>query len=145
MIYIYLSGPILGCKKHLYNAWREKTINDLGHHKEISFLDPTSGELYENEAEYADEVVAAAIENVEKSDIVFAYIPFYSMGTSFEIFWANQLNKKIIVALEAEHESAFVRKFADYIFYNLEDAIDFLNKKNILMEIKNEENIDYRK
>ncbi len=134
-INVYLSGPILGCPKYLYKTWRENTKNELHPYKKYNFLDPTIlSEIYSNEAEHADEVVNAAKVGVENCDILFVYIPFYSMGTSFEIFWAHQLNKKIIIALEAEYESAFARKFADFIFYSLQDAINFLKSDTIFEE-----------
>jgi len=136
-IKMYLSGPILGCDKYTYKAWRDKTKKELANNKYI-FLDPTLGEIFDKEAEHADEVVTSAQQSVEEADVIFVYIPFYSMGTSFEVFWAFQKNKKIIIALEAEHESAFVRKFADYLFYSLEDAIDFLKTDILYRDLVNE-------
>jgi len=124
---IYLSGPILGCPENVYKEWRERVVLELSGY-EFEFIDPTNI-IYEKEADHADEVVQATTIGVSQSDIILAYIPFYSMGTSFEVFLGSLLKKQIIIACEVEYESAFIRKFADHIFYQLDDAIEFLKGK----------------
>ena len=82
---IYLSGPILGCTEVMYKAWRESVKADLAGFG-FEFIDPTCTTIYKEEAEHADEVFQNTIVGIAECDIVLAYIPFYSMGTSFEIF-----------------------------------------------------------
>jgi len=121
---IYLSGPILGCEKKRAKKWRLNIMSKLKY--KYDFIDPTT-EMYEVEADHFKEVVSFAEKGIEECDIVLAYIPFYSMGTSIEIYWAYKANKKIIAVLKNTNEmSAFLKKYADIIFENLDEAYDFL-------------------
>ena len=124
---IYLSGPMLGCDRDFMKKWRDRVQEELGH-MNYKFIDP-SNVYYDNEAEHSTEVVLSAEQGVIESDIVLAYVPFYSMGTSCEILWAHQKHKIIMTVLEAENESAFIRKYSNIIFNNLDDAIDFLRSQ----------------
>jgi nucleoside 2-deoxyribosyltransferase len=120
---IYLSGPILGCNKKEAREWRLNTIFELKN--QYDFINPAT-KLYKKEADHFEEVVEFAEKGVEECDIILAYIPFYSMGTSIEICWAYEKNKKILVVLENDEVSAFLKKYSDKIFKNLEEAYQYL-------------------
>ena len=129
-IKVYLSGPMLGCDTELMKKWRNHVKEELKNTNYV-FIDPTNLH-YDNEAEHADEVVAYAERCVMEADIILAYIPFYSMGTSCEILWAAQQNKEIIAVLIVKDESAFVYKYADSIFHDLDTAIQYLRDRDVL-------------
>ena len=96
---IYLSGPIQNVKERSEAAnWRNEIKERYG--EELNFLDPMDNAW--NTAQ--DSVIANAAEIVKtdklmilQSDILFAYVPFPSVGTSMEIMWAYTHGKIVLV------------------------------------------------
>ena len=68
-----------------------------------------------------------------QSDIVFANFTgakSVSIGSMFELAWANHMNKQVIVVMEKDniHQHAFVLESATIIFETEPEAIDYLTK-----------------
>ena len=108
---VYLSGPMRGVIREVGLAWRIKATHLLqeyfnvlhayrGREKKETFPDPRGA-------------VIRDLNDIQRSDIIIVNdtMPNVSMiGTSMEIFWANQL-KKIIIVFGREHEKDY---FFDY-------------------------------
>jgi len=69
---------------------------------------------------------------VERADIVLADLRCakrVSIGTVFEIAWASDTGKHVVLILERgshPHDHSFVYEAADVVFYNEEDALTYL-------------------
>jgi nucleoside 2-deoxyribosyltransferase len=68
---------------------------------------------------------------VKQSDIIYANLSGtdrVSIGSMMELAWASLLGKYIVLVMEKDniHRHAFVLEAADVIFYNEEEALDYL-------------------
>ena len=69
---------------------------------------------------------------VGQADIVFVDLSnsvFTSIGCMFELAWAYELRKHVVVVVPEEniHQHAFVLQAADIIFETTEEALNYLH------------------
>ncbi len=136
-IYVYLSGPISGTEPE-FQSWKVE-VRD-GFEPGIIGIDPLRcepelrGKIYETS--YLDELFgtpkAISSKNfidVQRADIVLAYLPFLSIGTLLEIGWCMAMHKPCIVVSEDPkiRENAVLQGKANWLFYNLDDAVATIN------------------
>jgi hypothetical protein len=138
--FVYLAGPILGCTAGEANDWRRYVADKLNEHGVVGIsplrCEPLIGERYS--ANYPDPRfgVARAIAaknkyDVQSCDITLAYMPAVmgekiSLGTLGEIFWADMIEKRVI--LVSDHpkivEHPVVDAAVDWKLNTLDEAID---------------------
>lgn len=111
MRYVYLAGPILGCTAGEANDWRVKVAAILKPHGIIGIsplrCEPLIGERYTTD--YPDPrfgtpraIAAKNRFDVLHGDMTLAYLPKemgdnISLGTVGEIFWADGLDRQVIL------------------------------------------------
>jgi nucleoside 2-deoxyribosyltransferase len=148
---VYLAGPITGLSYKGCTGWRQqvkKELEESGHYKAYSpmrgkeFLsrkrklkahpqDNTPGGdrlgISSDQAIYRRDKC-----DVERADIVIfnlAQAETVSIGTMFELAWAEKLGKICLVIMEDKgncHDHAFVTQAASLVVPTLEDAMEYL-------------------
>ena len=138
---VYLSGPISGKNFEGATSWRDDARRFLeGYGVEV--LDPMRGKaslqgqgIIEDQPAICDALIAdAAIYrrdhwDVERCDAVLVNLSDsgkrVSIGTMFELAWAWQYRKIVILVLPEDniHEHAFVRQASSVRVNNLNDAL----------------------
>jgi nucleoside 2-deoxyribosyltransferase len=91
---VYLAGPINNTTDAQMHGWRD----DLnGRMPRVEFVDPTVRDYRGTE----DLNVAAIVENdkddIDTCEVVVAYCPFPSVGTSMEVLYAWQQGKRVLI------------------------------------------------
>jgi nucleoside 2-deoxyribosyltransferase len=118
---VYLAGG--------FNSdWREKVKELYTPFGNIEFFDPKS-----KPDKHWSEYATWDVHYIKQCDIVFAYMSKDNpsrYGLAAEMGYAKALNKTVIFILEQEHEKErylhFLKKFADVVFNNLDDGIEYL-------------------
>jgi nucleoside 2-deoxyribosyltransferase len=136
-IYVYLAGPISGTSIES-QSWRSEVRDALA--EGIIGIDPLrcepvlNGEIYK--ACYMDELFgtprAISSKNfidVQRADIVLAYLPTVSIGTLLEIGWCMAMHKPCIVVSDVPkiHQNAVLQGKANWVFETLDDAVATIN------------------
>jgi nucleoside 2-deoxyribosyltransferase len=146
----YLSGPITGCTYKGATEWRTSVrleLEDAG----FTVLDPMRGKSFlSNQRRISDEAGASAINprisdkalvmrdrsDVNATDIMLVNLlgsRIVSIGTMFELAWANLLHKLTVIVVEPENIHAkhpFVRE-SGVIFSDLEAAVDYVKSCHV--------------
>lgn len=97
---VYLCGPINGCTDEECINWRQTASESLVK-AGIEILDPTVRD-YRNcvlTKKEIHEVIQKDILDIEQSDLILANIPKISVGTSMELWVANQMLHKPTVVV----------------------------------------------
>jgi len=138
MIYIYLAGPITGLNFEDANDWRRVVSDDLKHSNIIGISPLRCESLKEGETYNASyncpkfgEPLAIASKNfldVQKCDLLLAYLPKISIGTLIEIGWAIALQKPVIVVskLPEIREHSILNAKVGWMLESFEDAVDVI-------------------
>lgn len=136
---LYLVGPILGTSYGESTDWREYVAKKLPGH--IIAVSPMRGKKYLSEEknikhsyeEYSlsssKGIVCRDRFDVMRGDAVLANFlgaKTVSIGSSWELAWADLLRKPIIISMEKGnvHDHAFVRTAAGFIVPTLDEAIE---------------------
>jgi nucleoside 2-deoxyribosyltransferase len=131
---VFISGPILG--RETQQDYREvigKICTKLGYET----IDPWLRErvIYKgNEPCWWNNVPASGfvkrdLQDIDRCDVVIAYLPCLSAGTCMELFYAKRKEKKVIVVSEMECLSPWIVVHSDRIlrgFEELEEALQQL-------------------
>lgn len=143
---VYLSGPISGKSFEEATDWRKEVSIEL-HIAGFRVRDPLRGKSFStmshqkkiNPKEYNASnnptLSDKALKNRDKLDVLSSDIVLanfmeasqVSIGTVFELAWAEDHNKLVIVALPKKdtlHDHPFIRESA-VIFHSLEDAVRY--------------------
>ena len=127
----FISGPIQGMENNQdYRATIGKICTRLG----FDTVDPWLREkkLYGKDEPYwwtkvpAESFVERDIVDIEKCDVLIAYLPNLSAGACMELFYAKRKGKKVIVISNMSRLSPWIIVHADKIvnrFEELEDAL----------------------
>lgn len=94
MTTVYLAGPINGCTDAEMFDWREDMEARL---YGLEILSPADRDYRGKEDESVQEIVEADKADIDASDIVIAYCPKPSVGTSMEVLYAWERGKYVIV------------------------------------------------
>lgn len=117
---VYLCGPINGCTDSEAKGWRWKA-----EYRFKNTLDPMRRDYRGKEVNNYREIVDLDKIDVKNSDIILAYCPKPSVGTSMEVFMAWQMNK-VVVAVAPEPVSPWLRYHSTKVCETLDDAIDWI-------------------
>jgi len=147
----YLAGPISHAKGDTFISWRstlERIILSLGHtplNPVKKFRVPTKEKtvclkmVRTEKCDVAREfirrrIITPDLELCEQADACIAYVPFYSVGTSSEIFYFYFHKKPVYVVtpLPREKWSGWLVGLSTLIFTSWEDLVKFLSKLEIV-------------
>ena len=130
--FVYLAGPIEGCNKEEITIWRNKCY--VGFLENIIGINPYRAESEPNTEETRKRIVMKNYMDVTSSDLILATMPREinnrrpSYGTTMEIGWAYSMQKPVvIVSDDLEIHDHPLLNVAGAHFYDLEEAIDYIN------------------
>ena len=123
MTIAYLAGPIDNCTDEECTGWRIKLAEDLAA-LGIEVRDPTH--QMASKIGNVEKIVRGDKQSILESDIVIAYTPFPSVGTSMEILFAYERNRKVYVVTERENLSPWIIYHATKIFRSFGGLVEWL-------------------
>jgi len=139
---VYLAGPISGCSFKGCTEWRQdakarlepmyKVLTPMRGKEALSHIECFTPHGYEGVC--SDQNIYRRDKyDVHRSDVVLVNLlgaDRVSIGTMFEIAWAEKAGKFVLVCLDAgsPHDHAFVLQAASMIVTSLDDAISYLTK-----------------
>ena len=130
---VFISGPIQGTEKRQhYRAQIQKLLTNYGYKP----IDPWRREkvLYRGPPkEWWNNVppkdfIQRDLEDIEKCDILIAYLPKLSAGTCMEIFYAKMKSKKVVIILELANASPWITAHSDVLIKGLTELESLLKK-----------------
>jgi nucleoside 2-deoxyribosyltransferase len=120
MTTVYLAGPINGCSDSEMNDWRDDMAKRL---RDFTILSPAVRDYRGKEDESVEEIVEGDKKDIDASDIVIAYCPKPSVGTSMEILYAWMAYKHVIIyAPEGAPISPWLRYHSNDIRHTAADV-----------------------
>lgn len=131
---VFISGPIQGMEtKQNYR----KVIREICVQCGYDVIDPWEREkiIYEgSEPEWWEKVPAADfikrdLEDIEKCDVLVAYIPKLSAGTCMELFYAKLKGKRTICICQIENPSPWIIIHSDIILKKIEELEEVLRQR----------------
>lgn len=141
---VYLSGPISGYSYEEVTAWRNEVRERLEATGLYDCLDPMRGKHHLENKREIDNTAFEGVDgyltvfnrdrwDVKRSDIIFMNLAGAkgpSIGSCFELAWAHELDKYVIVVMEKDdpHWHTFVHKAASVVFTDLEEAILYMEE-----------------
>lgn len=126
---IYLCGPINGCNDSEANDWRQHVMEELAGH--YDFLDPMRRDYRGRELEpgIAAEIVNGDKEDLRQSDIVLAFCPKPSVGTSMELFLFWSTGGENIIVHPNPNPSPWLIEHSAAIYRTFDEAIQVLQSR----------------
>ena len=130
---VFISGPIQGMENNqAYRATIGKICTSLG----FETIDPWLREkkLYRKDEPYwwtkvpAENFVQRDLADIEKCDVLIAYLPHLSAGACMELFYAKRKGKKVIVVSNMSRLSPWIVVHADKIVKSFEELKDALKQ-----------------
>ncbi len=130
---VFISGPIQGMEEK--QSYRE-VIREICFRHGYEPVDPWEREriLYKgDESDWWDRVPAADfirrdLEDIERCDVLIAYLPKLSAGTCMELFYAKIKKKKTICICEVENPSPWIIVHSDITLKRIEELEDALKQ-----------------
>ena len=125
---VYLAGPIHGKSDAEAMDWREQATRALGK-LGYNTLNPMDRDYRGREGEKGikDLIVEGDKEDILNSEIIFAYVPSPSAGTSMEILFAHERGKMVIsVVPDPRKTSPWIHYHSDEIVASFGEAMDIL-------------------
>lgn len=96
---IYLAGPINGCTDDEMHSWRDDMTTRLSGH---TILTPVVRDYRGKEDESVEDIVEGDKADVDASDVVIAFCPKPSVGTSMEVLYAWERGKHVVIYAPAD-------------------------------------------
>ena len=130
---VFVSGPIQGME--LRQHYRDR-LQELLSRYEYEPVDPWKREkvLYDNPPEQwwkhvpPEEFIKRDLEDIERCDVLIAYLPVLSAGTCMELFYAKLIGKKTLTVCLIKDPSPWIAAHSDIIVRNLEELEELLNQ-----------------
>ncbi|MCL6579611.1 MAG: nucleoside 2-deoxyribosyltransferase [Candidatus Bathyarchaeota archaeon] len=131
---VFVSGPIQGMEKE--QSYRN-VIREICLRHGFEVVDPWEREkvIYSgtedgwwNKVPAAD-FIKRDLEDVEKCDVLIAYLPTLSAGTCMELFYAKLKGKKTICICKIENPSPWITVHSDIILKDIGDLDKLLDQK----------------
>lgn len=124
MTTIYLAGPINGCTDAEALDWREELTTLLRGHQVIS---PMARDYRGKENENVEDIVEGDKADIRKSQVVVAYCPRPSVGTSMEVLYARERGLQVAVLTpEGVSVSPWLRYHADCVASDMGSVVEFI-------------------
>jgi nucleoside 2-deoxyribosyltransferase len=130
----FISGPIQGMETE--QSYRD-ALRDICVRCDYQPIDPWEREkiMYNgtehgwwNKVPVAD-FIRRDLEDIEKCDVLIAYLPKLSAGTCMELFYAKLKGKKTICICEIENTSPWIIAYSDMMLRNIEELEGTLKQK----------------
>jgi len=131
---VFVSGPIQGMEKE--QSYRN-VIREICLKHGFEVVDPWEREkvIYSgtedgwwNKVPAAD-FIKRDLEDVEKCDVLIAYLPTLSAGTCMELFYAKLKGKKTICICKIENPSPWITVHSDITLKDIGELEKALNQK----------------
>jgi nucleoside 2-deoxyribosyltransferase len=131
---VFISGPIQGMEtRQSYRAKIKRICGRCGYET----LDPWNREkiLYRGTAKgWWNNVPAASfiqrdLQDIEKCELLVAYLPKLSAGTCMELFYAKTKGKKTICICQLKNPSPWITHHSNIIIENIEQLETTLRQK----------------
>jgi len=128
---VFISGPIQGMEEK--QAYRDKIRSLLIKYGYLP-IDPWQREkvLYRasDEGRWKDalsrDFIKRDLEDIDKCDVLVAYLPKLSAGTCMELFYAKLKDKKTIVVCKLKNPSPWIIEHADIMVKNFKEFEEVL-------------------
>lgn len=129
---IYLAGPIQHATPDQRDGWRDRIIRN--HSDDFELLDPREyvPDILEIDYSFDANIIKADLALISRCNVLLAYTPFPSVGTSMEIFYAHRFAEKMVVVWhpsEAGLVSPWITAHASVVVRNLEDAMRYIKSR----------------
>ena len=130
---VFISGPIQGMEEK--QSYRD-VIRKICIHCDYEPVDPWEREkiLYKgtepgwwNKVQTAD-FIRRDLEDIEKCDVLIAYLPRLSAGTCMELFYAKLRGKKTICICRIMNPSPWIMVHSDVILRKIEELENILRQ-----------------
>ena len=130
---VFISGPIQGME--LDQSYRDRIREILLHHgyepidpwEREKVLYSWSGDEWWRKVPPPD-FIRRDLEDIERCDILVAYLPRLSAGTCMELFYAKMKGKKVITICEIKDPSPWIVAHSDVMLRRIEDLNDLLRR-----------------
>lgn len=123
---VYLCGPINGCTDDECKDWRQYSIVRLALHG-IECFDPMVRDYRGVESGAEKLIVEQDKLDIDSSDVVLVYYFKPSVGTSMEVLYAWERNKKVVlVNLSNAQLSPWLIYHSHAQFLTLPEALDYI-------------------
>lgn len=121
---IYLAGPIFQCDDHECVAWRQEAKRRLS---DFEVIDPMEATDYRGKTDqHHREIVELDKARIDSADILLVNCTRVSMGTSMEILYAWERDKRVYAVYQDEQVNPWLLYHAEKIFPSLDEAIVYL-------------------
>lgn len=121
---VYLAGPINGCTDAEAYDWRDDMTHRLSG---FEILSPMARDYRGKEDESVEEIVEGDKADIDASDIIIAFCPKPSVGTSMEVFYAWERGKTVIVYAPGDAPvSPWLRYHSTAIYRTAEEVADHI-------------------
>lgn len=129
---IYLAGPIQHATPDQRDGWRDHIIRNYS--DDFELLDPREHvfDILGINYSFDANIVKTDLALISRCNVLLAYTPFPSVGTSMEIFYAYRFAEKIVVVWhpsKAEPVSPWITAHASAVVRNLKDAMRYINSR----------------
>ena len=130
---VFISGPIQGMEREQgYRERLRRVLEGCG----FEVVDPwrREGVVYSSGGgEWWRNVPVAGfirrdLEDIERCDVLVAYLPRLSAGTCMELFYAKRLGKRTIVICELENPSPWIVHNSDVLLTSIEELENYLKR-----------------
>jgi len=132
---VFISGPIQGMehdqsyRDRLRRALTEKGYEPVDPWWREKVVYSTAGEEWWKNVQPAG-FIRRDLEDVERCDMLVAYLPRLSAGTCMELFHAKKCGKKTVVICELRDPSPWIVSHSDILLSTLEEFEEFLEKES---------------
>jgi nucleoside 2-deoxyribosyltransferase len=123
---VYLAGPIAGCSDGEANDWRDGLIQNYG--SVVDFINPMDRDYRGIEGDHTNEIVDLDKRDIQMSDVILAYAPKPTVGTSMEILYAHGYEiPSVVVIPEGPKVSPWIRRHATKVLRTFTgDAMEWI-------------------
>ncbi|MEM2315164.1 MAG: nucleoside 2-deoxyribosyltransferase [Candidatus Nezhaarchaeales archaeon] len=133
MIRLFISGPIQGMEdKQDYRKEMRRILETEGY----EVVDPWEREkvIYRaTEKEWWRNVpprdfIERDLRDIERCDVLIAYLPTLSAGTCMELFYAKLKGKKVVSIIEFNNPSPWITLHSDVVLRSLKEFESYVKK-----------------
>jgi nucleoside 2-deoxyribosyltransferase len=128
---IYLSGPIFLTTDKESKLWREEAKKRLSKYE---ILDPMERDYRGKTRDNYKEIVENDKKQIDNCDIMLVNHTKPSVGTSMEILYAWENDKRIFTIVHSNDISPWLLYHCEKLFKSLDSGIIFLNELYISMQ-----------
>lgn len=131
---VFISGPIQGMERD--QSYRDRIAGILLDHgyepidswkREKVVYSTTGKEWWKNVPPTG--LIWRDLEDIDRCDMLVAYLPKLSAGTCMELFYAKTRGKTTVVICKLENPSPWIIAHSDILLKSMNEFNDFLKKK----------------